>query len=343
MISYGKNIKSVTEHLEKIDINNLFHLIKNPNEEIKNKINQLRSLQSIDYNKYRALKTTLPYVCCGIFQPPLRNTKNFAYTQYFILDADHLSNKDINIDQLIQKLKNDSEILLMFRSPGNNGLKIFFKLSDKCYDAGKYSLFYKKFAYNFSLKYKLEQVIDLKTCDVTRACFLSYDREAYINPLAEEIDIAKHIDFENEYETGKFEYFIDKKINNESTKKSETKEEKAIKEKKEITPDVLAEIKSKLTGKHIKTKPDKIIYTPEELNDMAEKIVKQLNSYGVNVESITNIHYGKKISMKAENHVAEINLFYGKKGFTAVKSPKRGTNPELCDLCYKIICEIIYR
>ena len=44
-----------------------------------------------------------------------------------------------------------------------------------------YSLFYKKFVKSFSEQYDLQQVVDAKTSDVSRACFLSHDKDAFYN------------------------------------------------------------------------------------------------------------------------------------------------------------------
>ena len=54
-------------------------------------------------------------------------------------------------------------------------------------------MFYKLFVHKFSVKYGLEQVVDTRTCDVTRACFLSADSEAYFNPEPELVVVDDYI------------------------------------------------------------------------------------------------------------------------------------------------------
>ena len=45
--------------------------------------------------------------------------------------------------------------------------------------------------------------------------------------------------------------------------------------------------------------------------------------------------------MKLGTKLAEINLFYGKKGFSVIKSPRTGTNVELNELTMMLIKEYI--
>ena len=56
---------------------------------------------------------------------------------------------------------------------------------------------------------------------------------------------------------------------------------------------------------------------------------------------VNNINYGKKMVFVINNIWAEINIFYGKKGFSVVKTPKHGSNSELADIVQKILCELL--
>ncbi|OQX98145.1 MAG: hypothetical protein B6I20_11435 [Bacteroidetes bacterium 4572_117] len=336
MITAGKNIKQKNDQLQQLNIERLHKSIINPKPTILAQINQLRMVLTIDPAGYRKLKTGLPYVCCGNFNPPFRRGENFGSIINFIIDIDHLSEKKIDIKNLKTKLKSDPRVELMFTSPSNDGLKIFFRLSEKCYDAGKYSLFYKIFASAFSKQYNLEQVIDKVTSDVTRACFISYDKGAYFNPQPEPIKLSAFIDFENLIEVRETE----KKLKEEQIELKPGNEKQLI-EKNQLSTDILDEIKSKLNPK-IKTKKDKIIYVPEELDEVIDKVTAQLNMHNIKTKEIINIHYAKKFIFQLDERIAEINLFFGKKGFTVLISPKTGTNAQLADVCYKLMCEIFY-
>ncbi len=332
MITFGKNITQKNDPLQKIEVERLHRLIKNPPEGLLSQIEQLRTVLSLDTAKYRQLKTKLPYVCCGIFNPPYRLTANFASASHFILDIDHLKEKDMEAESLKQKLSEDSRIHLVFVSPGKDGLKILFKLHEKCFDPAKYSIFYKIFAHAFSKQYNLQQVIDTRTSDVSRACFVSFDPEAVYNPLADAIKIDAFVDFNNETQVKEAQSII----------REENKEQQSKPDiKTAISDDIMQEIKQKLNP-NLKKKAEKQIYVPEELNAIIEKVRQKLGEYQIEILDIQNIHYGKKFRCKLQEHLAEVNVFYGKKGYSVVKSPKRGTNDELNDIVYNLLCELFF-
>ena len=62
-----------------------------------------------------------------------------------------------------------------------------------------------------------------------------------------------------------------------------------------------------------------------------------IQELGFSIKEIVNIQYGKKIKVQIGLKQAEVNLFYGKKGFSAVKSPKSGTDPELNSILFDTI------
>ena len=173
MLLTGTNITGSADVLKKIPVDHLYHSLRNPKPEISAKIRQLRIVRRLDAKQYTALKRMLPYVVCGMFNPLYRRTENFAYIEYFIVDIDHLSDKGMNISEVRKRIEQDERTVLCFLSPGEDGLKVLFRLKERCYDAGVYFLFYKAFVRQFSLDCQLEQVVDARTCDVCRACFIS--------------------------------------------------------------------------------------------------------------------------------------------------------------------------
>lgn len=332
-LSVGKNITQKQDKLFKIPFEHLVHSIKKPKTEIAEKIKQLRTIQNISVQEYRKLKVHLPYVVAAQFNPPYRLSANFTFTQHFILDIDHFSDDGKDINELKHQLKSDPNIKLIFVSPGGNGLKVFFELSEKCYDKAKYSLFYKTFALQFAGQYNLKQSIDLSTSDVTRACFISYDADLYYNPDNLPLIMSDFLDFNQLSEIRKQE----KQLENIEKKQEKTKPQVL----NPIDDEKLLEIKKKLNP-NIRTRKPKQIYVPPELEKIIDDVEQLVNKHQISIEKISNIHYGKKFNFVLDNKKAEINLFYGKKGFTVVKSPKSGTNPELNDICYQLLCSIFY-
>ncbi|MEA3444484.1 MAG: CRISPR-associated primase-polymerase type B [Bacteroidota bacterium] len=335
MLQAGKNITQKDDPLLKVQLEYLYHAVAKPKPEIANRINQLRNVITVNPERYKELKRKLPYIVCGIFNPPIRRTVNFAWIKYFILDIDHLSEKNLDAGKLIEKLKTDTRVHLMFRSPGNDGLKIIFELIEKCFDSQKYSLFYRVFSESFSRQYQLEQVIDKCTSDVTRACFISSDQNTYYNKDADYIDMQAFINFENHEEVSQAEMLL-----KEDEKAAKQSNEVEPPENKKQIPDVSFDKIKQLLNPKIRTRAQKNIYVPEELHSILNKVEKHLEKYELKLAAVNDIHYGKQLKIESGQKWAEINLFYGRKGFSIVKTAKSQSSAELCDIAHKVLCEI---
>ena len=79
---------------------------------------------------------------------------------------------------------------------------------------------------------------------------------------------------------------------------------------------------------------------PDEAERMVETIVNAMAEKEIATVAVENIHYGKKFKFALGHRQAEINLFYGKKGFTAVITPRNGTNAELNQVCWQLVTEM---
>lgn len=334
MISAGANIVGNADTLHKVTIKYVYDSLRHPRPDIVSSIRQLRIVKEIDNKQYAMLKRRLPYLVCAMFNPPYRKTENFAYTEYFIIDIDHLSDKSLSPKGVRERIEKDSRVVLSFLSPGEDGLKVLFKLKERCYDSGLYSLFYKAFLVKFSSQYGLEQVVDTKTSDVTRACFFSVDPEAYYNPNADVIDINSYINADSSYslfEQKRQQDILLKQQNSVAKEEkvgfSDPDEEALNKIKQLLNPKVRLERKS--------------VFVPEELNKVMLRLKPYVEQMGIVLSDTINIQYGKKLRFEIGMKKAEINLFYGKKGFSVVQSPRSGTNPEMNKLMADLILDFI--
>ena len=327
MIYAGHSITSAKDPLKKIDLAYLYNSLKTPKIHIRDLIKRLQISQQLDVKQYQQNKRLLPYVVCANFSPPYRKKENFVFTEYFILDLDHFRDKGLELSDIRAKVQQDSQVCLAFISPSNDGLKLIFRLKEKCRDINLYSLFYKSFAKKFASRYNLNQVVDKATSDVTRACFISCDDEAYYNPNSEMIDIGAYLPLHNsDMLLGAFKAEV-KAIEQEEKK---TKEEAQSGVKKPIDPDdaVMQKIKQQLNPK-LQNKVAKECYVPSELQSVVEGLKQFIEDNGLVIEDIASIQYGKKIKASLGLKKAEVNLFYGKRGFTVVISPRTGTDPSL--------------
>lgn len=326
MFSVGSNVRNNSESLKKVTPEYLFNALRSPKPAFLSRIRQLRIVRQINESQYVQLKQQLPYFVCASFNPPFRNTKNFAFTEYFIMDIDHICEKGLILDDLRRKIESDSRTMMCFLSPGEDGLKVIMKLKDRCYDAGVYSVFYKKFVYEFSLQYDLQQVLDIRTSDVTRACFMSVDSSAYYNPDAEPVDMAEIIDMEDS------SVLLMQKKEVEESMSALTdiadSSSNAV-EIREPDDDAMERIRGLLNMKTKKVSVERPVFVPAILDTIQGELSNYVRDIGFMVSDIINIQYGKKIRAKLGLKNAEINLFYGKRGFSVVVSPKTGTDGTL--------------
>ena len=331
MISLGKNIQSSLDELQRIEIIDLYNMLLFPDSEMMSTIRQLRIVRNLDKRQYSQQKRRLPYFVCAMFNPSFRAIANFAYTEYFVVDIDHLSEKNIDLESLRLELQQDDRVVMLFMSPSEDGLKLLFRLSERCYDAGLYSLFYKKFVKSFSEQYDLQQVVDAKTSDVSRACFLSHDREAFYNENAKTIDLQQYLNLEDSTE------LFDTKIQLDIEAREQHKCNGDDVLPKDPDVDTMAKIKQLLNPKLVIKKEKQSPFVPNELNEIMQGLVDYVQSTGVVVDMVNDISYGKQIKFKMGIKHAEINLFYGKRGFKIVESMRTGTDGELNKLMAELV------
>lgn len=341
MLLAGANIRSSADALKKITVEYLYHSIKNPKPQVEALVRQLRIIRNLNAKQYSDSKRQLPYVVCGFFSPPYRRTEHFAYIEYFFVDIDHIESKGLNIKEVRARIEQDKRVHLSFLSPSEDGLKVLFKLKERCYDAGLYSLFYKAFVGQFSMEYQLEQVIDGKTCDVSRACFVSADSQVFYREEIEEVDVKNYLNLNSSTE------LFDQKRELERVQIKQEPEEGKEEEKEARIVDPDVEVMERIKGLLAPTKQKWInekspVYIPEQLNEIMADLKRYIENTGIIVYEVLNIQYAKKIRMRLGTQLAEINLFYGKKGYSVVQSPRGGTSATLNEMMADLVNAFIW-
>lgn len=281
MISFGRNIRDVSETLQRMPVRQIYDMLHKDDSELANRVRRLRLVATIDRKQYGLLKVGLPYFVCGHFNPAIRKQENFAYTEYFCVDIDHISDKGLNVQDLKQRLSADERVVLCFLSPGADGLKLLFRLSERCYDAGLYAVFYKLFVADFARQYHLEQVVDRVTCDVSRACFLSTDINAFFNAEATPVNLSAYINEENSALL--FEDL--KKVRQDERQCVTTDigdEEKMV----DPTDEVMHRIKQVLNPKLTQLKDKPSVFVPKELDEIMEHLKTTIEAAGIDLYDI---------------------------------------------------------
>lgn len=111
---------------------------------------------------------------CGSFEN--RQDKQLLESSHYLcVDFDHVPDVEALFSQLLQDEYFDTEFL--FRSPSGDGVKWIIPVTSEFHTHAKY---FNSVANYIKDTYGLE--VDQSGKDISRACFLSYDPEAYINP-----------------------------------------------------------------------------------------------------------------------------------------------------------------
>ena len=334
MLQYGTRITQADDPLKKVEPERIFRGITTPKAALRQQIDRLRRVRAMDPRQYARLKKELPYFVCGIFHPPVRRKEHFSAIRYFMVDLDHFAEAEMDLEAAFAKMQDDPRLIMAFRSPGGDGLKLMYQLSENCLDAGLYSLFYKAFISKLAAQYGLERVIDARTHDVTRACFLSVDEQAFFRPDAEPVILAEYFD-------------PDRPDAQREVRKAhrELKEEAPERKKRDaesdpLTDEVLVRIKQKLNP-HFRPRPKKQIHVPQALHERMEEVEERLRAVDMTLQEVENINYGKKLRVGAGKLWAEVNVFYGRRGYSIVKTTRTGSNAQLAEMVYQVLYELL--
>lgn len=149
----------------------LYVKIKFPN--FKNETLKIRETE--DKSKRDILKATTLFSVTPSGEFTRRNQNDLiTHSGIICLDFDHV----LDLDDLKSKLLSDKEIdtLLLFQSPSGEGLKWFIRIPP---NALTHVLYFEAIQNYIKLTYNIE--VDKKCKNISRACFLSHDPEAYLN------------------------------------------------------------------------------------------------------------------------------------------------------------------
>lgn len=168
-------------------------------DDIKRHIEQLRGEQ--DKAKRKQLKGELPiFVFSGEFEAERKEKANYNYSQLMCVDIDNLEHE--RVGQLFDQFKAWGYVSLMFVSPSGNGLKIVFSVNT---NESQHKQVYKALLLTIRDKFNLPlkgkdhpDGLDTSCQDISRACYMSYDRSAFYDDVEPEVNaqqlLAKYAD-----------------------------------------------------------------------------------------------------------------------------------------------------
>ena len=276
--SFGLNCKDNKTQLTEIDVETLYEqIISTTQADLISYTKNLRSVLKYSVERYRTMKTGLPFFSCSLFIPSYRSIRNFVSASGLILDIDL---KRPIPQSMIDDFKSDPTIVLGYISPSNMGIKLIFCFDQPINESDTYTAVYKHFSYIFSERYHLSDSIDQKNCDVSRICFICNDINAWYNQDYIPIDWQSF---------GLETSIIKDKVAGAELSKSD------------IAPSAYNQILKLLDTKPKRIKAD--IPLMPEIALLIPDITMELSGYAIQIKSTENIQYGIKIKVfKEQQH-----------------------------------------
>ncbi|HAY71273.1 MAG TPA: hypothetical protein DCX89_05230 [Saprospirales bacterium] len=315
-LTYGSNCKDNKTLLQSISLEELYEkLVSGEDHSLVSLTKNLRSVLKYSTERYRALKTTLPFFSCSVFEPALRSLQYFREAHGLVIDIDQHSPIE---PALIEKFKLDPRIALGYISPSNMGIKLVFQFDKPVSDPEIYTGLYKRFSYSFASQYQLSDTIDQRNCDVSRISFICHDPGAWI---------------QNEAMTVEVDEWSRELISSAALEEVSDHDGISSGAYRQILQ--LLETKPKV--------PKKIIPLMEEITVILPVLEEELAIYGIRLQPGEAIQYGAKLHVFKDQLQGELNIYWGKKGYNVVTSPRKGTDHELNEVARYIIQGVLFR
>ena len=330
----GKNIQqSHTEALQPINLETLANQIRSGSGGLQELCAQLATIYKMDKAAYGRHKLRLPFFCCAGFAQNLRHSKNFTSIEACVLDFDKAPNPGYVQQNIMPLLQSDERVALAFTSPSGRGAKAVLLFNQPVTNLHEYAMGYKNLTRSFAQQYGLEAYADFSTCDATRVCFLAYDPQVYYQPLAQPISWHQYLP-PQKHPTPPAAAQPDTASpspskNNDTPIDTITPDTPTSKPSSNTLPPKLYEQVVKRLNPTAVTRQAREVVVPEILEEVAIQAQAAIAAAGWQLKDIQNIQYGKKIAVAQGFVWAEVNIFYGKKGFSIVRTPKAGTNAAL--------------
>ncbi|MCZ2101505.1 MAG: hypothetical protein LC107_08220 [Chitinophagales bacterium] len=318
LLSYGTNCKDNKSSLSIMDLVSLYELIIAPDEHnLVTTTQNLRSVLKYSQERYRYMKTSLPFFSCSHFDPPLRGIQNFVRAEGLVIDLDMKAPLD---QELIRKFKEDERIALGYISPSNMGIKLVFVLDEPVRDAQVYRALYLKFSSDFAMQYHLADCLDQKNCDVSRISFICHDSQAWFNSDAIPLTI-------NHW------------ISEDSISVPMDTPDEMVAEKQNIPETAYKKILELLDTRPKTVKA--VVPLMPEISQIMDIISEELDIYEIRVDHVESIQYGAKLRLAKDVQKAEINVYYGKQGYRVVTSPRKGTDHQLNEVARFVLQSLL--
>jgi len=175
-VSVFKNLFSSKDTPFELTIYDICERIKKGNSELISKIERIRNLDKSNPEHDRLKSSLNAIMFNGTFSE--RNDNSLIeHSGLCVLDFDQYPTKK-HMDVERKRLMDDKHVMMVFTSPGGNGLKALIRIpkSDKLEHKRRFTAFGKYFQSDY---------FDTKNSNVSRVCFESYDPKIYFNEFCQ--------------------------------------------------------------------------------------------------------------------------------------------------------------
>jgi hypothetical protein len=124
------------------------------------------------YKKYKSQLKAVTF--CGMFENGRKLSNLKHYNKLIVIDIDNIPNEDINIVK--SKLIKDKYVMALWDSPSSLGFKGLVKIEST---PENHKDFFISLSVYFLQQYNIE--LDKSGSDITRLCYVSFDKNIYIN------------------------------------------------------------------------------------------------------------------------------------------------------------------
>lgn len=338
-LSFGTQITSANDVLRPLSTREMYALVTTDTA-LQRTTERLRAVQSLDKEAYRTAKTRLPYVVGSTFVADaegrlVRRTTAFEAAHYFILDLDNCPGL---AGQVPDAVRQNEYVELAFVSPGGNGLKLFFRLLEPflaTHGTGvpkQFTAAYRAFAAHIGEQFRWANSLDLRTCDVTRACFLAHDPSAYFNPEAMPVDARLWRVEADELPQQPVQ------VGEEAHAGRDGATQRRPAAERPIDPIAYQRVLKQVNPHTTAVRPARQTHVPDALHPLEPDVRLICERLGWTLTAVQPLNYGLKFMIQQGFRTAEVNVFWGKRGYSVVKSPKTGTDPDLSGLfCEQLV------
>lgn len=164
---------TVTTPRRSITLEEVLQWIRSDN--YKNEVLEIRASRN-NIKAFGYLKKKLDYVTWSGTFSTRHSDHLIKHSGYIVIDFDHIQDPEM----FKLQLKHDTYVAACFTSPSGTGLKAVIRIKD----TDRHKEVFTDLANYFNSVYRLqkEERVDPSGSDVNRACFLSWDPEAFENP-----------------------------------------------------------------------------------------------------------------------------------------------------------------